>query len=197
MGFSTKKEQDLDPNGFKSPRARHHSGSNPPQNFEGTKFSLQPFKSSPVKSCMPKNARYTHLLGDPEIKRWHANVARGSRITADVYLRRLGAFCSSHSLLFRDLLQMEERDLKNLLLDFITEMEKRGYAGSYITESSRFPTLLQNLWWLPSNVTASHSSVHPVSSCHSQDTEDQMVIYVSHVTPKTMRKTFDNDTLFD
>jgi len=81
---------------------------------------------------MPKNAKYTPLLGDPEIRRWHANVARGSRITADVYLRRLGAFCSSHSLAFRDLLQMEERNLKNLLLDFITEMEEKGYAGSYI-----------------------------------------------------------------
>ena len=81
---------------------------------------------------MPKNVRYTHLLDNPEIRRWHANVARGSRITADVYLRRLGAFCFSHGLTFRDLLQMEERDLKNLLLDFITKMEERGYAGSYI-----------------------------------------------------------------
>ena len=34
--------------------------------------------------------KYLHLLEDPEVKRWYQNVVRGSRITADVYLRRLG-----------------------------------------------------------------------------------------------------------
>ncbi|MEM2352427.1 MAG: hypothetical protein QXT26_08485 [Thermoproteota archaeon] len=27
------------------------------------------------------------------VRRWYGNVAKGSRVTADVYLRRLGSFC--------------------------------------------------------------------------------------------------------
>jgi len=32
-----------------------------------------------------------YLLEDGGIRRWHENVARGSRVTADVYLRTLGS----------------------------------------------------------------------------------------------------------
>jgi hypothetical protein len=39
--------------------------------------------------------KYTYLFRDPDIKRWYDNVSRGSKITADVYLRRLGSICSS------------------------------------------------------------------------------------------------------
>ena len=38
-------------------------------------------------------ARYGELLLNPDLRRWHENVRRGSPITADVYLRRLGATC--------------------------------------------------------------------------------------------------------
>jgi nitroreductase len=34
--------------------------------------------------------RYKLLLKDKNLKRWYDNVARGSLVTADVYLRRLG-----------------------------------------------------------------------------------------------------------
>ena len=36
------------------------------------------------------------LLENQDVKRWHDNVARGSGVTADVYLRRLGNFCEAH-----------------------------------------------------------------------------------------------------
>jgi hypothetical protein len=35
--------------------------------------------------------KYLHLLEDPEVKRWYQNAARSSRITADLYLGRLGS----------------------------------------------------------------------------------------------------------
>ena len=57
----------------------------------GSKFLLGLLRSSPVRFCMPKNARYAHLLGDPEIREWHANVAWGSRITADSYRCRFAS----------------------------------------------------------------------------------------------------------
>ena len=77
-------------------------------------------------------AKYQHLLEDPEVKRWYENVARGSRITADVYLRRLGAFCTVHNMSIRGLAELSERDVANLLMDAISGMEERGYAGGYI-----------------------------------------------------------------
>jgi hypothetical protein len=73
---------------------------------------------------------YAPLLDDPKIKRWHANVARGSLITADVYLRRLGNFCESSGISPDKLVAMDEEALRDLLLDTVTEMEKK-YTGSY------------------------------------------------------------------
>ncbi|MEM1994933.1 MAG: hypothetical protein QXW32_05630 [Nitrososphaerales archaeon] len=75
--------------------------------------------------------KYVHLLQDRDVKRWYDNVARGSLATADVYLRRLGNFCSAHNMNPRDLLSMRDENLQNLLFDYVTSMEK-DYAGSYI-----------------------------------------------------------------
>jgi len=77
-------------------------------------------------------AKYLHLLQDPEVKRWYQNVARGSRITADVYLRRLGAFCTAHNMSIHGLAELSEHDVANLLMDAISGMEEKGYAGGYI-----------------------------------------------------------------
>jgi site-specific recombinase XerD len=72
------------------------------------------------------------LLEDPGVRRWHENVARGSQVTADVYLRRLGNFCGAHGLNPKQLASMDERRLENLLMDFVGRLEKQGKAGSYV-----------------------------------------------------------------
>ena len=71
-----------------------------------------------------KERLYAALLEDPKIKRWHTNLARGSQVTADVYLRRLGNFCESTKITPQRLAAMEEEELYNLLLDTVTSMEK-------------------------------------------------------------------------
>ena len=76
--------------------------------------------------------KYGKLLENPDVERWYRNVARGSRVTADVYLRRVGGFCKEKGLTPADLAGKDERDLRNLLMDFISSMEEKGYAGSYI-----------------------------------------------------------------
>ncbi len=38
--------------------------------------------------------RHKHLLNDADVKRWYDNLARGSVITAEERLRRLGRFCN-------------------------------------------------------------------------------------------------------
>jgi len=77
-------------------------------------------------------AKYLHLLENPEVKRWYQNVARGSRITADVYLRRLGSFCNTRNISVSELAGLSEQTAANLLMDVISSMEEHGYTGGYI-----------------------------------------------------------------
>jgi len=79
-----------------------------------------------------RERKYAVLLQDGGVRRWYDNVARGSEVTADVYLRRLGGFCHDLGLTPRRLLKMKESELYNLLLDTVSKMERQGNAGSYI-----------------------------------------------------------------
>jgi hypothetical protein len=106
-------------------------GLKPPEFLSETKKKLEPFKRHPDRYGMSR-AKYLHLLEDHEIKRWYQNVARGSRITADVYLRRLGALCNARCISLHELLKIGEQEMTNLLMDIVSEMEEQGYAGSYI-----------------------------------------------------------------
>jgi hypothetical protein len=78
-----------------------------------------------------RRAKYVQLLEDHDVKRWYNNVARGSLITADVYLRRLGSFCVENKLSPTDLATMTSAKLDDLLMDYVSAKEKQ-YAGSYI-----------------------------------------------------------------
>jgi len=79
-----------------------------------------------------RRSKYSDLLENAGVKRWYSNVARGSRVTADVYLRRVGYFCASLKLTPTELASKNERKTRDLLMDFVSSMEKQGYAGSYI-----------------------------------------------------------------
>ena len=80
---------------------------------------------------MPRR-RYAALLKDPDVRRWYDNLARGSRVTADVYLRRLGGFTVNQKIDPRELLSLSDKEISNLLMDFVSWSEKQGHAGSYI-----------------------------------------------------------------
>jgi integrase len=75
---------------------------------------------------------YKPLLEDKNIKRWYDNVARGSLVTADVYLRRLGHLCNDLKMTPQNLIEMNENQLYDFLLDIVSRMEKDGRSGSYI-----------------------------------------------------------------
>jgi hypothetical protein len=79
-----------------------------------------------------RGGEYSVLLEDRAVNRWYDNVARGSVITADVYLRRLGRFCGELKVTPKGLLDLKEEELYDLFLDTVSKMEKKGYAGSYI-----------------------------------------------------------------
>lgn len=78
-----------------------------------------------------KKGRARLLLRDADIERWHANLARGSRVTADVYLRRLENVCRKFDVTPKVLASMSEDELYDFMLDLVSSMEDR-YAGSYI-----------------------------------------------------------------
>ncbi len=82
-----------------------------------------------------KRAKYTYLFEDPDVKRWYENTARGSRITADVCLRRLGSFCESNKITPRKFASLSERELHNMMMDYVSAAEKKGYAGNYISST--------------------------------------------------------------
>jgi hypothetical protein len=80
---------------------------------------------------MSRRRKYSSLLEDDKVRRWYENMARGSQVTADVYLRRLGNFCQQNDTTPSNLLSRSEEELYNLLLDTVSAMEE-SYAGSYI-----------------------------------------------------------------
>jgi len=76
------------------------------------------------------------ILRDKDARRWYDNVARGSRITAEVNLRRLSLFCRKHDLTPKSLVALgyrNHRKLEDLIQDHVTEMERQGKSPGYIT----------------------------------------------------------------
>ena len=59
-------------------------------------------------------------------------MSRASELTAEVDLRRLGLFCNRSRLTPLGLLEKQPQEIHSLLVDTVTEFEKRGYAGSYL-----------------------------------------------------------------
>ena len=76
--------------------------------------------------------RYGYLLKDKDIERWKHSVDSGSKITGDVYLRRLGSFCAEMGKTPQQLLKMKDKALADLIDDYVILKEKKGNAGSYI-----------------------------------------------------------------
>jgi hypothetical protein len=84
-----------------------------------------------MKEHGARKGEYASLLNDKTVKRWYDNVARGSLVTADVYLRRLGKFCHDLKLTPGKLLEMSESQLYDMFLDTVSRMELEGRSGSY------------------------------------------------------------------
>jgi hypothetical protein len=79
--------------------------------------------------------KYAALEADADVKRWLANLARGSPITAEVAKRRLGKACELLSLTPQDMLEKAAKNLKGLqdsLEDVVARLEGDGKAPSYI-----------------------------------------------------------------
>jgi site-specific recombinase XerC len=77
--------------------------------------------------------KYSYLLEDSDVKRWYDNLAVGSQITADVYLRGLGRYCELNNSTPKEILQRAEtKEFRDNFMDFVRKLESQGKAGSYI-----------------------------------------------------------------
>ncbi|MEM3506080.1 MAG: hypothetical protein QW589_01445 [Candidatus Bathyarchaeia archaeon] len=61
---------------------------------------------------MSHKAKYVRLLESNELNLWHRNLARGSKITMYVYLRRLGFFCKKHGITPEELAKFSDEKFK-------------------------------------------------------------------------------------
>ncbi len=78
-------------------------------------------------------ANYYYLLEDADVKRWYDNVARGSVVTASIWLRRLGMVHKKFGKTPKDMAKMDSREATNFLVDIVGTMEREKKAGSYIS----------------------------------------------------------------
>jgi len=75
---------------------------------------------------------YAALREDPTIDRWYRDVARGSAVTADLYLRRLGNVCRANDQRPGALVRMKSDNRRDFLTDLVSSMESKGLSGGYI-----------------------------------------------------------------
>lgn len=83
------------------------------------------------------HTKKSKLLLNQDVSRWYDNMARGSPLTAEACLRKLGKFCEMHDTTPSSLADLATNDLRaatNLLEDHITMMESNGYSPGYIED---------------------------------------------------------------
>jgi len=85
-----------------------------------------------IRAARGRRAKYAHLRDNPTIDRWYRNLARGSEITADVYLRRLGNVCAGRKVGPEDLVHLARDARRDFLTDLVSEMEDGELTGGYI-----------------------------------------------------------------
>ncbi len=77
--------------------------------------------------------KYSGLLDDEDVARWHRNLAAGSVITAEVYIRTLGLYCDLVRTTPKQIVKdAPTKKFRDGFTDFVREMEAKGKAGSYI-----------------------------------------------------------------
>lgn len=84
-----------------------------------------------VSELFPRS-RYRQLLQDENFSSWVENVARGSKVTAEVYLRRVGRICSLLGTTQCDLAGLSKKEAGDLLIRAVSSLEKEGNRGSTI-----------------------------------------------------------------
>ena len=65
-----------------------------------------------TKNNTAKTTKRERLLANLDVKRWYDNLARGSHLTAEGRLRRLGRFCAMHQMTPVYLAELVMKDIR-------------------------------------------------------------------------------------
>jgi len=84
---------------------------------------------------MQRRAKYTYLFEDEDVRRWYENTSRGSLVSSDICLRRLGSFCEQLKIKPKEFAALPDRELHDMLMDYVSSEEKEGHAGNYINST--------------------------------------------------------------
>ena len=90
-----------------------------------------------INNNAAKQTKLAKMLTNEHVKRWHDNLARGSPLTAEVRVRRLGAFCSQYKMRPGQIIDMAGKDIRavsDMLEDHVTYMESKNYSPTYILD---------------------------------------------------------------
>ncbi|MGD0638681.1 MAG: site-specific integrase [Nitrososphaerales archaeon] len=89
-------------------------------------------------------SKYRHLLEDEGFSAWIENVSRGSKVNAEVSLRRIGHICKLFQITQRDLARMSKGEGGDFLFRMVSRLEKEGNRSSSI---AGYVKTLKG-WWL-------------------------------------------------
>jgi hypothetical protein len=106
-----------------------------PKNSEVSRFKFGHETPCMKKFKLPPPAalsRLERVLVDPAVTLWHTNLAEGSRLTADIYARRLHRFCEEFNTDPKALAAMNEKEAYALLIQAVKHYRARGRPGSTI-----------------------------------------------------------------
>ena len=88
-----------------------------------------------TRSAQPAKSKHAWLLEDDGVRRWLRNLERGSIITAEVSLRRLGKACELLDTTPKAMMvkaKKQSKQFQNDLEDLVSRMEDSGKAPQYI-----------------------------------------------------------------
>jgi integrase len=78
------------------------------------------------------NSKYRHLLEDEAFASWIENIARGSKVNAEVTLRRIGRICMLLQVTQKDLAVMSKGEAGAFLFRVVSRLESDGNRSSTI-----------------------------------------------------------------
>ncbi|MDH5568768.1 MAG: hypothetical protein OEX98_03120 [Nitrosopumilus sp.] len=88
-----------------------------------------------MSSKKKKKPATKDLLQDDNVRRWYDNTSRGSKLNADIRLRRLNLFCYRTDTTPIKLVKIGKKDvikIEDMLLDHVSWLESQNYAPNYV-----------------------------------------------------------------
>jgi hypothetical protein len=125
-------------------------------------------------------SKYSAYLEDADVRRWHANVSRGSPITAEVALRRLGRLCELLTASPQQLVDEARHDLpgfQDKVEDLVSSLEAENKSPGYIEDLTKTlkSWLRHNDITLTRRIKISNISATPTIENEQVPSQDELV----------------------